>query len=112
MVSPFGENFYNSPRKRTPSFFILHSTFSILNFFPAFCYLTVFFPRGKSAADMPFLFVYLKQPLHLRVEVGVFLFSRSLTSLCTVLLDMPNCFAAARTVELCSTMYLPSATAR
>ena len=39
-----------------------------------FCYLAIFFPRSKSAADMSFLFIYLKQPLHLRVQHRVFLF--------------------------------------
>ena len=34
------------------------------------------------------------------------------TSVCTVLLEIPNAAAAARTVALCAAMYLPSRTAR
>lgn len=34
------------------------------------------------------------------------------SSICTVLLETPNCFAAARTVALCSMMYCANATAR
>ena len=68
----------------------------------------VFVLCSKPAPDVPFLFVELQELPHLLRQGGGCLGK----TLCQFLVYGPKCFAAARTVVLCRTVYSPSSMAR
>ena len=87
-----------------------NASFLRLLFYSLFELLFIFMLGRYSASYMSFTFVFLKD-LFYAFEKLIF-GRRSVRSLCTVDLLMPNSFAAQRTVALCAATYSPSSTHR